>query len=70
MRTLPKTAASLQRRSLGQRPARATPMFFDLGHLTAPSCTWLNVLGGTSGEMRVPPPTLSPSHPEPHEMAK
>ena len=37
----PETEASLQRRSLGHRPARATPMIFDLGHLTAPSCTHL-----------------------------
>ena len=34
-----ETTASLHRPSLGHRPARATPMIFDLGHLTAPSCT-------------------------------
>ena len=33
-----ETAASLQHLSLGHRPARATPMIFDLGHLTAPFC--------------------------------
>ena len=55
-----ETAASLQRRSLGHRPARATPMIFDLGQLTAPSCSAPGPGARPSSSLGPPPSALLP----------